>query len=110
TVAVRTANGPSAKLTTEIMMQDGNKRLAELKCTDAVGDIALYKLAPKEGEKFPFITFADSDKLEVGQYVLAIGAPLSIGAQTDPAPDGRHYPSVSLGIISALHRYQMQYG
>ena len=110
TGGVRAANAPSAKLTTEVMMQDGKRRLAELKCTDAVGDIALYKLAPKDGEKFPFVAFADSDKLEVGQYVLAIGAPLSIGAQTDPAPDGRHYPSVSLGIISALHRYQQQYG
>jgi S1-C subfamily serine protease len=75
-----------------------------------VGDIALLKIEPAAGEKFPFIPFVDSDKLEVGQYVLAIGAPFGVGAQGDPAPDGRHYPSVSLGIVSAMHRNQSQYG
>src|SRR4030095_3648110 len=40
----------------------------------------------------------------------AAAAPLSFAAQTDAAPDGRHYPSVSLGIVSALHRNQQQYG
>jgi serine protease Do len=75
-----------------------------------VGDIALIKLQPAEGEKFSFIELGDSDKVEVGQYVLAIGAPFGIGAQFDPAPDARHYPSVSLGIVSAFHRYQAQYG
>ena len=93
-----------------VELQDAKRRAAELTCSDAVGDIALLKLEPAEGEKFPFLQFADSDKCEVGQYVLAIGAPFGIGAQGDTAPDGRHYPSVSLGIISALHRYQAQYG
>ena len=93
-----------------VTLQDAKRRQAELTCSDAVGDIALLKLEPAAGEKFPFLALADSDKCEVGQYVLAIGAPFSIGAQGDPAPDGRHYPSVSLGIISALHRYQAQYG
>jgi serine protease Do len=94
----------------KVMLQDGKQRLAELKCTDAVGDIALFKLNGGADEKYPFVTFGDSDKLEIGQYVLAIGAPFGIGALGDPAPDGRHYPSVSLGIVSALHRYQEQYG
>lgn len=96
--------------TVEVTLTDAKKHSAEIRCSDAVGDIALVKLKPAEGQKFPFITLADSDKLEVGQYVLAIGAPFSIGAQSDPAPDGRHYPSVSLGIVSALHRFQQQYG
>ncbi len=95
---------------TEVILQDARKRKAEIRCTDAVGDIALIKLQPLKEEKFPYITFADSDKAEVGQYVLAIGAPFGIGAQFDSAPDGRHYPSVSLGIVSAVHRYQQQYG
>ena len=96
--------------TVEVRLQDAKKRVAKVVCTDSVGDIALLKLEPEGGAKFPFVTFADSDKLEIGQYVLAIGAPLGIGAQFDPAPDGRHYPSVSLGIVSALHRFQQQYG
>ena len=101
---------PKLEPVTEVMLQDAKPRKGEIKCTDAVGDIALVKLKPAEGEKFPFIEFADSDKLEVGQYVLAVGAPFGIGAQFDPAPDARHYPSVSLGIVSALHRNQAQYG
>ena len=93
-----------------VNLQDAKGRIATLVCTDPVGDIALLKLEPEAGEKLPFLEFTDSDKLETGQYVLAIGAPFGIGAQGDPAPDHRHYPSVSLGIISALHRYQEQYG
>ncbi|HEY3227438.1 MAG TPA: trypsin-like peptidase domain-containing protein [Planctomycetota bacterium] len=93
-----------------VNLQDAKQRLARLVCTDPVGDIALLKLEPEAGEKLPFLEFADSDRLETGQYVLAIGAPFSIGAQGDPAPDHRHYPSVSLGVISAIHRYQEQYG
>jgi serine protease Do len=94
----------------EVRLQDAKKRVAELICTDPVGDIALLKMEPEEGTKFSFVPFADSDKAEIGQYVLAIGAPLGFGAHFDPAPDGRHYPSVSLGIVSALHRFQQQYG
>jgi len=103
---------PEAKLAKRVPvnLQDAKGRFALLVCTDPVGDIALLKLEPEAGEKFPFLEFTDSDKLETGQYVLAIGAPFGIGAQGDPAPDHRHYPSVSLGIISALHRYQEQYG
>jgi serine protease Do len=94
----------------EVNLQDAKRRFAEIRCSDPVGDIALLKMERAEGEKFPFITFGDSDKIEVGQQVLAIGAPFGIGARTDPAPDGRHYPSVSLGIVSAVHRFQQQYG
>jgi len=52
-------------------------------------DIAVLKI---EAKKLPAITLADSDKLEVGDVVLAIGNPFGIGQ------------SVSMGIVSALGR------
>lgn len=53
-------------------------------------DVAVIKV--DASKKLPVVTLADSDKLEVGDIVLAIGNPFGIGQ------------SVSAGIISALGR------
>ncbi len=45
-----------------------------------------------EGDKFPAITFADLEKTQVGDLVLAIGNPFGVGQ------------SVTIGIISAKGR------
>src|SRR5207253_9044482 len=55
-------------------------------------DIAVLKIEAKD---LPFITFADSDKLEVGDVVLALGNPFGIGQ------------SVTMGIVSATGRGDM---
>ena len=88
-----------------VTLSDGRTLKATNICTDAVGDIALFKV---EGltEEVPYLEFADSDRLEVGRYVLAIGNPFGLAIVT---PDKHWYPSVSLGVVSALHRYQQQY-
>lgn len=87
-----------------VNLASGETFLATIHCTDPVGDIALLKVqAPRE---LPFVELADSDRLEPGQYVMAVGNPFSLA---DPAADRRWYPSVSLGIVSAVHRYQDQY-
>src|SRR2546426_5893101 len=52
-------------------------------------DIAVLKIEAKD---LPFITFADSDKIEVGDVVLALGNPFGIGQ------------TVTLGIVSATGR------
>jgi serine protease Do len=57
--------------------------------TDPQTDIAVLKI---EGRKFPAITMADSDQLEVGDTVLAIGNPFGVGQ------------TVTLGIVSATGR------
>jgi S1-C subfamily serine protease len=89
-----------------VTLFSGKQLFAKLVCTDPVGDLSLFKAQGAEGEKFPFVEVGDSDKLEVGQYVVACGNPFGI---TLPAEDNRMYPSISLGIVSALHRYQDQY-
>jgi serine protease Do len=68
--------------------------------TDPVGDITLLQI---QGVKdLPFVEFADSDKLFVGQQVIAIGNPF---ATAEIAGE----PTVTHGIISAVHSFQGAY-
>ena len=59
--------------------------------TDAVTDVALLKV---DAEDLPYIGFGDSDKLRLGEWVLAIGSPL--GAQLRG--------TITAGIVSAKGR------
>ncbi|MDI9313559.1 MAG: Do family serine endopeptidase [Hydrotalea sp.] len=52
-------------------------------------DVALLKI---NGTNLPHVTFGNSDKLRVGNWVIAIGNPIGLGG------------SVSVGIVSALGR------
>ena len=82
----------------------GDRPRAKLVGTDPVGDISLFKIQNREG--LPFVPFGDSDKVEIGQYVVAVGNPFGLG---NISPDEKRYPSVSFGIVSATHRYQGGY-
>ncbi len=63
---------------------------------DVHGDISLCKL--RDAKDLPFCELGDSDALRIGQPVIAVGNPFMLG--------NRNWePSVSMGIISALHRY-----
>lgn len=74
----------------EVWMNDGKERLpARVIGTDPQTDIAVLKV---DAEGLPAVTFADSDQLEVGDVVFALGNPMGVGQ------------SVSMGIISALSR------
>src|SRR5258706_403027 len=57
---------------------------------DAPTDIAVLKIESKA--RLPAVTIADSDKLEVGDVVLAIGNPFAVGQ------------TVTMGIVSGLGR------
>lgn len=67
---------------------------ARIIASDERSDLAVLKIE-KGGNDFPFLKFADSDKLEVGDMVLAIGNPFGVGQ------------TVTSGIISALARTEM---
>ncbi len=57
--------------------------------TDPSTDLAVIKI---EGEHYPYLSFANSDEVHVGQWVLAIGYPLNLET------------TVTSGIISAKSR------
>jgi serine protease Do len=95
-----------AQATTRVTLHSGQRVQARRVCTDERGDLSLFKLEGAADEKFPFAEFGDSDKLEAGQYVIACGNPFGI---TLPAEDRKWYPTITLGIVSALHRRQGDY-
>lgn len=92
--------------TTKVTLYTGKQHDATLVCTDELGDISLFKLHGPPEEKFPFAELGDSDRLEMGQYVIACGNPFGI---TLPAEDLKWYPTITLGIVSATHRNQQTY-
>ena len=64
---------------------------AKLIGTDAATDVALIKV---DATGLPFIPIADSDKLRLGEWVLAIGSPLGKELQS----------TITAGIVSAKGR------
>ncbi|MEQ1715225.1 MAG: trypsin-like peptidase domain-containing protein, partial [Hyphomicrobium sp.] len=81
---------------TEIRVALTDKREFDAKviAQDERTDIAVLKIENGDG-RFPFLEFEDSDGLEVGDIVLAIGNPFGVGQ------------TVTSGIISALARSEI---
>lgn len=75
-----------------VTLADGNEEEAQLVGSDARTDLALIKV--KVDRHVTPISFGDSDRLVVGQQVLAIGNPLGL----------RFARSVTAGVISGLNR------
>lgn len=88
---VVTIDGASADPTIEVTTSDGSLYSAKIVGTDPTLDLAVIKLQNLKESLEP-ITFADSNKLNVGDPVIAIGAPLDL-------PN-----TVTTGIVSALNR------
>jgi serine protease Do len=57
-----------------VILEDGTQYPAEVKGRDPKTDLALLKVKPKN--PLPYVTFGDSDKTRVGDWVVAIGNPL----------------------------------
>jgi serine protease DegQ len=76
----------------EVMLTDGRRASAKVVGADPDTDLAVLKL---ELDKLPTVVFGDSDRLQVGDVVLAIGNPFGVGQ------------TVTSGIVSALGRNQL---
>lgn len=74
----------------EVTFTDGKKLKAKVLGRDKKTDLAVLKVEPKE--PLVAVSFGDSNKLRVGDWVMAIGNPFGLGG------------SVSLGIVSARNR------
>lgn len=73
-----------------VFLSDGSKYEASVEARDPVNDVAILKIS---GNDFPFLEFSDSDGLQVGQSVVAIGNAL-----------GEFSNTVSVGVVSGLSR------
>ncbi len=86
-----------------IFRPGGFEHTATVRGHDEIGDITLLKIEDWVGGPLPFVPLGDSDALRVGQWVFALGNPWGF-AEHDAEP------TVTLGIVSAFHRYQGGYG
>ena len=80
--------GNSDKIT--VILQDNSRHQAKIIGRDEKTDLALLKIEAKD--KLPFVAWGDSDQAKVGDWVMAVGNPFSLGG------------TVTAGIVSALGR------
>lgn len=73
----------------EVVLSNKKSYIANLVGTDPTTDIALLKI---EEKGLPYLNFANSENVEVGQWVLAVGNPMGLNS------------TVTAGIISAKGR------
>lgn len=76
-----------------VFTNDGRKFLAKVLAIDPVEDLAVLKIEQENNELFPVLKLGNSDNLEIGQAVIAIGNALAEFRNT-----------VSTGVISGLGR------
>ncbi len=74
----------------EVTLADQTKYKARLLDRDPVNDLALIQVSPRK--TLPFLHLGDSDAVQVGQKVLAIGNPYGLGG------------TLTTGIVSSLGR------
>jgi serine protease DegS len=76
----------------KVVLADGRTLQAEIAGSDPDTDVALLRTGEKD---LPAITLGESDKVRVGDVVLAIGNPFGVGQ------------TVTMGIVSATGRSQL---
>ena len=75
-----------------VTLPDKREFKATVVGTDPKSDLAVIKI---EGKNLPTVSWGDSSKLQVGEYVLAVGNPFGLNS------------TVTLGIVSAVGRGKM---
>jgi S1-C subfamily serine protease len=77
--------------TTKVVIDNGRELSAKLVGSDPETDVAVLKV---DGGPFPVASLGTAADLRVGQSAIAIGSPLGLAGG----------PSVTVGVVSALHR------
>ncbi len=72
-----------------VTTKNGKEYEAEIIGRDPNTDLAVLKI---DGENFPYLKLGNSNNLEVGQWVIAIGNPLGLSA------------TLTVGVVSAIDR------
>jgi serine protease DegQ len=78
-----------------VVFADGRELQAKRVGSDSRADVAVIQV---DAQLLPAISIGNSDQLEVGDFVLAIGNPFRIGQ------------TVTSGIVSGLHRSKLGFG
>ncbi|NDJ17130.1 HhoA/HhoB/HtrA family serine endopeptidase [Myxacorys almedinensis] len=78
-----------------VTLKDGRVFEGKVRGSDDVSDLAVVKI---NGTDLPFAPLADSDQVSVGDWAIAVGNPLGLDN------------TVTLGIVSTLHRSSAQIG
>lgn len=76
-----------------VITHDGKEYDAKLIGADPKTDLAIIKI---DAKNLPFLTFGNSDKLEIGEWVIAIGNPFALQA------------SLTVGVVSAKNRQNLR--
>lgn len=77
-------------------LSDGKLYDLDVLGIDPTGDVAMFKL--KGDAPFPFVRLGDSDQVRIGDPAIAMGNPFVLSED--------YTPSVTLGIVTGVHRYQ----
>ncbi len=77
-------------------LSDGKLYSWKLIGTDPGGDVAIIQMEGRDD--FPYTPLADSDRVQVGDWALAMGNPFLLTED--------QVPTVTLGIVSGVNRYQ----
>jgi serine protease DegQ len=93
---VTTAQAVAGAAAVSVVLHDGKRVPARVVGADAVSDVALLKI--ETDGPFAAAQWGDSDRLRVGDWLIAIGNPLGLDN------------TVTVGIISALGRSSVEVG
>ena len=93
----------------EVFLSGGKRFLADVLGHDPGGDLALLKLREPPGVT-PLV-LGDSDAVQVGERVVALGDPFLLASEELFIPNAppSYQASASLGIVSAVHRFSDTY-
>ena len=84
--------------TVQVQLKSGRKLKGQVTDIDQVADLALVKVNLPSNEKLPALKFGCSSVLRPGEWVVALGSPLSLSN------------TITAGIVSSVHRPSKELG
>jgi S1-C subfamily serine protease len=81
-------------------LSDGQLYELEVLGIDPTGDVAMFRLSGRD--TFPHVPLGDSDAVRIGDTAIAMGNPFMISED--------YKPTVTMGIVTGVHRYQWGQG
>lgn len=82
----------------QVKLPDGRVIKGQVTDIDQVADLALVKLELRRGETLPALQFGSSTDLRPGEWVVALGSPLTLSN------------TITAGIVSSVHRPSKELG